>query len=132
MAIVALASAGLLQDIKEEIQIIAKRLEEMNKFDWKLVDHLIDKQKIICISKKVIVDGKEFNKDYISMLLKEFSKIEWEGFYQLLTTYKNDIMNQISRDGRKVNVDEMLARIERMIKVKWGKYHESFGNYYYY
>lgn len=132
VAVVALASAGTLQEIQKQIKIIGGELEEINKFDWKMIDHLINNQKTICISKKVIVDGKEFNKDYISQLLKAFSRIGWEGFYQLFSKYKTELMNQISRDGGKVNVDEMLARIGRTMEVNWEKYHESFGNYYYY
>lgn len=133
---VALASAATLQEIKkaqaDDVKVIGERLEQMNKLDWKMIFHLIDNQQTICISKKVIVDGKEFNKAYISGLLKAFKEIKWEGFYSLLTKYKTEVMNQILRDGRKVNVSDMLERIERMTKVDWVNYYKSFGNNCYY
>lgn len=132
MAIVALASAAQFKEVevKSDEQIISERLEEMTKLDWKMMDHLIDNQKTICVSGKVIVDGKEFSKSYISHLLKALSGIDWDGFYQLLTKYRTEIWNQIFRNGRKVNLANMLVRIERMTKVNWANYYRLYGNYF--
>lgn len=131
---VALASAAKFKEVEkeaaEQVKIISKRLEELNKLNWTMMDHLIDNQQTICVSGKVIVDGKEFSKSYISHLLKVFIEIDWEGFYQLLTKYRTDIMNQILRDGRKVNVADILIQIERMTKVNWADYYRSYGNYF--
>lgn len=128
---VALASAATLQQIEKasarELKIIAEQLNEINELDWKMIAHLIDNRNTICISKKVIVDGKEFDKAYISNLIKAFSKIKWEGLNKLLAKYQTEIVNQMLRGGRKVNVSDMLVRIDRMTKVDWANYYKSFG-----
>lgn len=128
MAMVALASAGQpTQDELEEIKSISKELEEMNQLDWKLINHLIDNQQAICISKKVIVDGKEWKKDYMKKFLKGLSDINWEELYGLLEKYRTPIMNEILRDNRHVNVIDMLMKIERMKGVNWENYYKSYG-----
>lgn len=108
---------------------IAEQLEQMNQFDWKTIETLMNTQNKVLADNIVFVDGKEMENQYIFQLMCHLSRINWGTVHQLLSVHAKIIQNQISTDGRKVNVTDMLARTGSMKEFNWRYFWNRFGNF---
>lgn len=107
---------------------IASALDQINELDWKTIDTLIDNKETILADKKVIVNGKEINKDYVFKLIGSLSRINWEELHQLLSVHKSSVANALSKQGKSPSaVADVLKRTELMKEIDWKNYFKSFG-----
>lgn len=113
-----MASVAELQKTQgkaDEIKKICRKLWQLNKIDWELVNYLIDNQQTICTSKKVIMDGHKYKVSYISNPLEVMTKFEWKNEHQQVVDNRREVVDQLLKEVRKVNVDNMLAQMQRMM-----------------
>lgn len=118
----------LKKKCNSSLAIIASLLDQINELDWKTIDTLIDNKETILADKKVIVNGKEINKDYVFKLIGSLSRNNWEELHQLLRIHISSVANALSKQGQSILIlADVFKRTERMKSIDWKNYFKSFS-----
>lgn len=77
------------------------------------------------LNEVVFIDGKEFNNVLILSMLKGASEFDWESAFSIF--HANKDFEDYKEMNAGTTLDEIVNKLDRMRKINWKEYYESFG-----